>query len=86
MRERMKEMFDIQLFSVRPNTTKSDSAEFKNLSMILPAIPAGDMDVIRTSYIKGIENDLGSIAVSLESTNKTLKDIAESLRIIAGRS
>ena len=44
------------------------------------------MDVIRTSYIKGIENDLGSIAVSLESTNKTLKDIAESLRIIAGRS
>ena len=85
MRERMKEMFDIQLFSVGPDTTKSDSAEFKNLSMILPAIPAGDMDVIRTSYIKGIENDLGSITVSLESTNKTLKDIAKSLKIIAGR-
>ena len=87
-----KYKYNLQLFTVSPDVTKKDSMEFKKISPDLPAVPSGDMDVIKTSYIRAIENDFEkmverqeSIDADLQGVIKKLDGIEKALRLIAGK-
>ena len=87
-----KYKYNLQLFTVSSDTTKSDSMEFKKISPDLPSVPSGDMDVIKTSYIRAIESDFEKMAKKQEDIDASLKDIArnqkdvvKALQLIASR-
>ena len=87
-----KYKYNLQLFTVSSDTTKSDSMEFKKISPDLPAVPSGDMDVIKTSYIRAIESDFEKMAKKQEDIDadlrgviKKLDGIEKALQLIAGR-
>ena len=87
-----KYKYNLQLFTVSSDTTKSDSMEFKKISPDLPAVPSGDMDVIKTSYIRAIESDFEKLVerqedidADLKGVIKKLDGIEKALRLIAGR-
>lgn len=87
-----KYKYNLQLFTVSSDTTKSDSMEFKKISPNLPAVPSGDMDVIKTSYIRAIESDFEKLVERQEDIDADLKDISKklddlnkTLRFLAGR-
>ena len=87
-----KYKYNLQLFTVSPDVTKKDSMEFKKISPDLPAVPSRDMDVIKTSYIRAIENDFEKLVERQEGIDADLKDISKklddlnkTLRFLAGR-
>ena len=87
-----KYKYNLQLFTVSPDVTKKDSMEFKKISPDLPAVPSRDMDVIKTSYIRAIENDFEKLVekqedidADLKGVIKKLDGIEKALRLIAGK-